>query len=105
MSKIITSPVKRFPGTVTIADPLTYPQYFAFTEAMRTVTKDDDIAHQEAMALPGILKCVEAWDIPVALPVTVDNFPSTPRQSVNRLLGWLIGEITRLIYEADDPNA
>ena len=105
MSKVITSPVKRYPGTVTIADPLTYPQYFAFTEAMNAVKKEDDAPTQENTALPGVIKCVEEWNIPIKLPVTVDNFPSTPRQSVNKLLGWIIAEITALVYEADDPNA
>ena len=37
MSKVITSPVKRWPGSVTLADPLTFPQYAAWRNALDEV--------------------------------------------------------------------
>jgi hypothetical protein len=103
--KIITSPVKRFPGTVTLSDPLTYPQYLAYVDGLRGISPEQDIPHQEYAVLPGLLKCVEKWDIPGFESITLDTFPSTPRKSVNQLINWLILEVTALVSEADDPNA
>jgi len=104
MSKIITSPVKRFPGTVVLSDPLTYPQYIAYNNAITSIDKTQSNPQQEYSVLPGILKCVEKWDIPGFENVTADTFPSSPRTSVIKLINWLVVEINLLINEADDPN-
>jgi hypothetical protein len=111
MGKVITSPVKRFSGTVTLADPLTFPQYKAWQAAARlaneainsgTATPGD----VDALLVPGVLACVEAWHLErFPAPVGVENFPATPRKASGQLLGWLVREITALTQgEDEDPK-
>ena len=107
MSKTITSPVKRYPGTVVLSDPLTFPQTFAFEDAINAVgeaRETGSIARIRYALLPGILACVEEWHIGGGFPdrPALDNFPSSPRQSSAELIEWLIGEIGDLYREADD---
>lgn len=110
MSKVITSPVKRFPGTVVISDPLTFPQVFAFGDALNAVDalgENPTILHVRATQLPGVLACVEEWKLEnFPSNVTVDSFPATPPKSCAQLIAWLIGEISTLFREAEEiPNA
>lgn len=107
MSKVITSPVKRFPGTVVLSDPLTFPQSFAFEDALTAVdaVRDEGSPSKIRYALlPGVLACVEEWHLNSGFPErpVLDSFPSTPRQSVALLIDWLVGEITALYKEADE---
>lgn len=109
MPKTITSPVKHFPGTVTLSDPLTFPQTFAFedaTEVSQKLGKDASFNRHLHALLPGILACVENWDIKGIANPTPGTFPSTPSAAVIDLLTWLVNEITILYQEAVEiPNA
>ena len=106
MSKVITSPVKRFSGTVVLSDPLTYPQTFAFEDALaaaRALGDDVDAKRIYYELLPGILACVEEWNLEgVPAHPTRDTFPSSPTRSAMQLASWLLGEITRLNDEAEN---
>ena len=109
MSKVITSPVKRWPGTVTLSSPLNYPQAIALETAINAAgALPDDagrLAYEYAL-LPAILGCVEGWKLE-GLPEQIgnDNFPATPRISSARLLSWLIEQVMSLYAEADEsPN-
>jgi hypothetical protein len=129
MAKTITSPSKRWPGTVILSDPLSMPQVMAFEDAIQnareqaiehgnTVTvKDKDGVEKEAAnamsarymngILPGICVCVEKWELQ-GLPekVTPDIFPGSPKMDSAELLAWLIREITELYRGAETvPNA
>lgn len=129
MGKIITSPVKRWRGTVTLSDPLTIPQVMAYEDAMRagkeaalehgnTVQVKNKSGEEETQAnffsarylytiLPGVCACVEKWELE-GLPavVTAENFPGSPKMDSARLLSWIIGEISKLYTEAEEvPNA
>ena len=100
MSKIITSPVKRFAGTVTLADPLNFEQAIAFERAMATLRGLDTPTQTEADAtmIPGVTACVEKMEL-----AGVNGFiPSTPRRASNQLIAWLITEIASLYQDADD---
>ena len=114
MSKRIVSPVARFPGAVTLHDPLTFPQYIAWEAAVREVTAgaeqngNSDVlleASLQARFLPGICACVEQWEIQVNAdaprPLTPDTFPATPRLASVQLIAWLVGEISALLAEAE----
>lgn len=117
MSKVCTSPVKKWPGTVVISDPLSYPQLLRFREALgitKTVEKDADgdpdwVAVNHAV-LPGVMACIEEYHLQgfpehPTIETGPDAFPSTPPQSASRLLAWLINEINALMAEAEpDPN-
>lgn len=107
MSKTITSPVERYPGTVVLYDPLTFPQAIAFEDAVNAadeLRESNNVARIRFAVLPGILACVEEWHLGGEFPErpALDNFPSTPRVSTTQLIDWLIKEITALYRESDE---
>ena len=104
MSKIITSPVSRFQGTVKLADPLTFPQSFAFEDAISAaeVLGEASQSRINYALLPGILACVEEWHLDgVNGTTTIENFPATPRRASAELVAWLVREIIALYQEAE----
>ena len=110
MSKVITSPVKRFSGTVTLQDPLYYPQDMAMREALaaaKALGQEATLLEYNHAMLAGILKCVEECNLKDVLPhPTADTFPTTPGESATRLTAWLIAEVVKLYQEGDEiPNA
>ena len=112
--RIIESPVEHFKGTVQISDPLTFPQVIAFQDAIRETVKliNEDGRDTIALAkvhyalLPGILSCVEKWDLEnIPKKLTAKNFPATPMTASGELVDWLRDEITSLVIEAESvPN-
>lgn len=62
--------------------------------------------HTSYDLLPGVCACVETWEL-TGLPaqITPETFPGSPRIASAQLLGWLIGEISKLYSEAESlPN-
>lgn len=108
MPKILTSPVKRFPGTVTLPDGYTFPEIIAFDKAL-AVARTDGLSNMEQWhaILAGLLPCVSAWALDgVPANPTPDTFPATPRVSVTRLVSWLYDEVSKAqVDEGDTPNA
>ena len=110
MSKTVVCPVKKYPGTVTIYDPLNHPQLAAFQRGYQAVDKagaDIVWADQRLLLLPGILACVERWGLEnIPESPTVDTFPASPERAISKLLAWLIGEIIAVWQGPpdDDPN-
>lgn len=109
MSKVITSPVKRFAGTITLSDPLTLPQAIAVEDAIEAgkkllkETPQGSLRKYHVAVIPGLLKCVEQIDIP---NVSVDRWPGTPANASALLSAWLINEVLKLFQEDDAvPNA
>jgi len=109
MPKTLTSPVKRFAGTIVLPDYLTFPQLIAWRNGVKSLAADSTVG-QVAMSeddslalLPAIYAIVSEWHLQ-GIPDRPDLFPATPRVPVFRLLIWLIGEITALVgAEDDDP--
>ncbi len=108
MSKILTSPVKKWPGTVTLASPLLPAQYSAWKIASRNAlalqedkeTRDnDDIM---AALVPGICACIEQVELAGITSLTPENFPQTPRKAWQELVLWLMGEVTREVRGDDE---
>ena len=104
MGRVITSPVKKWAGTVTLADPLTFPAYIAWRDAIREAQafKDDYVRYSAAL-LPGIQACVEAWNLKGFTPPPAP-FPATPRDSSDKLLGWLVREIGAIANEGGEDT-
>lgn len=109
MSKIVICPVKKWPGSVVLADPLTFPQLFAFEDARaEVVEKQDQLSRDQldGLWIPGILACVEKFELQ-GLPeqITPATFPASPRIASAKLISWLLREITA-IYAEDEtiPN-
>lgn len=107
MGKIITSPVARWPGTVTIPDELTLPQFAAWEDCLIEARASKGVSSTQLAYLPGILKIVEAWNLDGGWPTvpTLDNIPAKPYAPRIDLLSWLINEILTLwLDEGEVPN-
>jgi len=106
MSKTIESPVKKWSGTVTLHDPLTFPQVLAFQDALDAARALDDnvsVSRVNYTLLPGIIECVESWNLDgISNNPTPDDLPASPSLSSAELIGWLINEITQLFREANE---
>lgn len=116
--KVLTSPVKKWPGTITIPDYLTIPQAMAWEEAINNASSilpektESNLGERvnksftsewASLIIPGIKSCVLEWNLENFDP---DNFPATPKLSRIQLLSWIMSEITNLYKEADEiPNA
>jgi hypothetical protein len=107
VSKVITSPIKRWPGEVVISDPLTFPQIIALDDAFAAVREHDTLTvdRTDALILPGVLRCVEEFRLAGFPPnPTYETFPATPRIASAQLIAWLINEIMKLYKDAELPN-
>lgn len=120
MSKVVTSPIEEWPGTVTFSDPLTLAQVVLYEDAVWAARqllpgKGSPLAAAEEIAaggfrlqqsqldlafIEGLLACVETFDLAnfPTVEVTVENFPGTPRDPSMNLIAWLMDEL-RLIYK------
>jgi len=105
MSKVVVSPVERFPGTVKLPDSLTFSQLLAWEQAMRQA-EGNTLAAFGPVVVGALLQIVEDWHIEgLPTPVAVETFPATPVRPVSQLLGWLITEVQGIIVEAEAvPN-
>lgn len=97
MAKVITSPSKRWPGTVTLYDPLTLPQVEAIEIYLaNTDTKDGEkpLRSYDREQLPALIACVEEWNIE-NFPVkpTLETWPLSPRRASREFVMWLLVEI------------
>jgi len=108
MSKVITSPVPRWPGDILLYDPLTEPQCAAIeralvdAEARSKAEPPPTRSELDGILVPAVLLCVEKND----LTNWPGYFPATPKVSSAKLLAWLLEEILSLYKEADEiPNA
>ena len=112
MPRQITSPVKKWPGTVTISEPLTFPQAQAIEDAIglpdgELKAKDKKkrvwLSVSDTARLPAVLACVEKWELEGFTP---DPFPASPRAASHQLIEWIFLEIYKVyIGELEDPNA
>ena len=100
MSKTVTSPVKHFPGSVVLADPQTYPQYLAWRAAVTEAAGIEDIDLKFQAFIPGVCAVVEKWELEGYGTLTPDNFPATPRLAAVSLVGWLVGEVNKIVTGA-----
>jgi len=108
MAKQITSPVDKFPGSVTLYDPLTFPHVIAFQDAVNAVIDMGETTWSKLRyeILGGIIPCVESWDLEgIPEKPTADTFPATPLGASGELVEWLQEEITLLLTDAETvPN-
>jgi hypothetical protein len=112
MSKIVVSPVARWPGEVVLPDPLSWDQYQAFVTALRQsgeLAKQPgiDVAELDRVLVAGIVPCVEEWRLS-GLPEGQgeDRIPPTPRSASNQLIGWLVAELSAIAFdEVEAPKS
>lgn len=110
--KVITSPSKKWAGTVTLHDPLTMPQVRLIEDAIGIDLKQKErdgrvwTSHIDEATLPAVLACVKEWNLSgLSYPVTVENFPATPRPQSHELIRWLFDEVYKVyLGEIQVPN-
>lgn len=108
MSKTITSPSKRWAGSVTISDPLTLPQAEAIESALEFSAHGDKVYLTviDKSYLPAVFACVEKWELS-NFPENpeIGNIPMSPRKESSELYQWIWGAI-RGVYlgESQVPN-
>ena len=116
MSKVIKSKAQNYTGTVTIFDRLVLSQ----VELVEAALLDNKTVYEDAREneksvyrtqidkpkLPALLACVEKWEIEgFPEPLTVDNFPLTPRADANYFIEMVFDEIRRIYNgEREVPN-
>jgi hypothetical protein len=107
MSKVITSNVARWAGTVTIADPLTLPQAQLIEAGLKQPEGQEEngriwLSVIDAEKLPAIIACVEKWELE---NFTADPFPASPRGDSHKLIDFIFSELFKVyIGEAEVPN-
>ena len=106
VSKTIASPVKKWPGSVTLQDPILFPAYMKLKGALEDAELLDDAAQKMQGTLYGICPCVEKWDLAGLGQVTPETFPASPLKASAELFAWLMGEVMALLMEAEEvPNS
>ena len=106
MSKTIASPVKKWPGSVTLQDPMLFPAYMKLKGALEDAELLDDAGQKMQNTLYGICPCVEKWDLAGLGQLTAETFPASPMRASAELFGWLMGEVLGLLTEAEEvPNS
>ena len=104
----IESPSKKWPGKIYLPDFLTFPQFAAFRDALDAAVAEPDKLKSDRLLLPGIVACVERWELDSGFPanVTPETFPATPIKSADSLIRKLRDELLALILEESEiPNA
>lgn len=108
MSKVIESPVEKFPGSVTLSDPLNMSQTLGWEKAVRAaqaLAEPVFLTDLNAVYLPTLLACIEAWNLTgVPSSPTLETFPFSPRLASAKLIDWLIGEITKVYAGEEIPE-
>ena len=112
MSKKITSPVSRWEGTVTIADPLTIPQAKLIEAGLEPPVDSDEQSGRiwltviDEKQLPAVLGCVEKWELEnFPQNVTEETFPASPRGDSHKLISAIFRALMAVYSgEAEVPN-
>jgi hypothetical protein len=109
MPKTITSPVAKFPGSVVIADPMTYPGAIAFERAWKAASGLDreqvTIKEIHYAWIPGLCANVLECHIEGYENLTPENFPASPSKDAANFASWLIGEVLKVYGGGEnDPN-
>lgn len=108
---IITSPVKKFPGTVEIYNQLTLPQVELIEECFDNLPsmKEGGVVALTSLDKPrlaAILACVKEWKLEnYPVPTSMETFTLSPRRATHQLIDYIFNHIL-LVYngEIDIPN-
>ncbi len=106
MGKVITSPVKKWQGTVTLRDPLSLPQVVAIQDAnaeVQALGKKTTLQKQHNILVPVLLDCIEKWDLE-GIDDPPNPFPASPLVSSAKLANWLLDEVGNLLIEDDEEK-
>lgn len=107
MGKSITCPVKRWPGTIVIAHPMTLPQVALFQRIMVDAQNVEDgtlISEWCSGAWPKMRPLIEDWEIKKLPFPDDDKFPGHPIKAVDEFFIWLYGELIKSFNEAENTE-
>ena len=96
--KVVKSPVKKWPGTIAIQNPLSFPQIVAIEDAIqqaRELGEDISIGKYHSTLLDAFLDCVSDWNLE-GLSNPPVPFPATPRLASTELIAFIIEEVMGL---------
>jgi len=109
MSKVITSPSTKWPGSVTIADNPNWDQIDAMEATFGNLTGEGERVFYSVIdrnQIPAIVAWVEKWELEnFPNPVTAENFPRLPRTESHKLIEAIYTEMRNLYFgQAEIPN-
>jgi hypothetical protein len=107
MGKTITCPVKKWPGTIVIAHPMTLPQVALFQRIMFDVQgmdKETLIMEWCADVWPAMRQLIEEWNIKKPPFPDEDKFPGHPINAVDEFFIWLYKELLQAFNEAESEE-
>ena len=132
MPRIVVSEIKGFKGRVTLCEPLTVDQLFAYEDAQDKAfeaapsalltkineargEKDEEgkpvkgvwASRESRFFVEAILKCAEKFEVErMEEKPTLDNFPFTPRPAAREFIQLLWNALTEIVNgETEIPNA
>lgn len=103
MGIILTSPIEKLPGTVTLPDEWTWEQLIEWEAGISRAAEEKRTIAIIAIEAPLVLAMVERFDL-AGLPERPTKFPTKPLLAIGQLIGWLVGEISTRIYKDDAAN-
>lgn len=104
--RTVESPVKEFPGKVTLPDYLSMPQVLAYERAIREASALEENATQsdyDSLMVHAICECVQEWELEGFDEIGPSNFPFSPRVASSKLIAWLFDELTGM-YSPSVPE-
>lgn len=115
MSKTITSPIARWQGTVTLAEPLTLPQAEAIEQAQDALSEkikeliekntEHYFSELDKLKTGAINMCIEKWSLDNFTPLSDNTVPYSPRKDSHHLIDWLFSELVKIYSgESEVPN-
>lgn len=114
MTNVRTSPIKQFPGSIRLIDPVVLPAVAKYEQAMldgRELTREYTpeggkfpvglaAANYYATILPGVFAIVEGFEIEgIPTNPTVESFPYKPKKAAELLVAWLVDTVKQYVEE------
>jgi hypothetical protein len=106
MSRVITSPVAKYPGTITLVYPVPLDNYLDWMDANAAVMASDKTKDKIKAYLPGACALIESAQVEgLAEHPGMSDFQKLTGPPSFEFVLWLISECQKLMRDEDSPNA
>lgn len=104
---VITSPVKRYPGTVELPDAFSWDQLARWATDISAIPDTAPTLAMVKYQLEAVCNLGLTWHLAgIAESPSISDIPTKPLIPAVELAGWLMREVGRAIYaEEGSPNA
>ena len=104
---VITSPVKRYPGTVELPDAFSWDQLARWAMDITSIPTDAPVLAGVKYQLEALCNLGLTWHLAgIVEKPTIADIPTKPLTAAVELAGWLMREVGRAIYlEEGSPNS